>query len=162
MKRDETFVHVAIRNYLRANGWTLIAGQFPGGSDDELHTFNIVDSLLARDQSPDHRRHSSGKLVPDLIAYKAAKLLIIEAKPEYSILDKEKLAYLLSDRRSDFLSGLKKFTLERDLLQILPIETLDIIPVLAFLKERSPAKPDTEIAQLIVEDLNTVETYGLK
>jgi hypothetical protein len=93
MKKDETFVHVAIRKFLKDNGWKLIAGQYPGGSDDELHTVNIYDPLLAKDQSPDHRRHSFGKLVPDLIAYKNQTILIVEAKPEYSPSDKEKLKY---------------------------------------------------------------------
>ena len=93
MKKDETFVHVAIRNYLKLQGWSLLAGQYPGGSDDELHVFNVFDPLLAKDESPDHRRHSFGKLVPDLIAFKDDTLLIIEAKPEYSASDKDCLLY---------------------------------------------------------------------
>lgn len=160
MKRDETFVHVAIRNYLKLNGWILIAGQYPGGSDDELHVLNIFDPILARDESPDHRRHSFGKLVPDLIAYKDKTLLIIEAKPEYSISDKDKLKYLLSDRNLDFINGLKKFITERDFTDIPPINEVSIIPVLAFLSEYS--SPKDGFGYLKVIDIDTVVTENIK
>ena len=42
--RDEAVV--------RDGGWRLIAGQYPGGSDDELPALNIVDPTVARDNSP--------------------------------------------------------------------------------------------------------------
>lgn len=161
MKRDEALVHVAIRNYLRRNGWTLIAGQYPGGSDDELHILNIFDPLLAKDQSPDSRRHSFGKLVPDLIAFKDGHLLIIEAKPEYSTSDKEKLNYLLSDRRKDFLASLYKFAIDRNQNEIFPVEKLDLIPVLAFLKENSALTDVDDIACIKVIDLDNVETKAI-
>ena len=154
MKKDETFVHVAIRRFLKEKGWKLVAGQYPGGSDDELHVFNIFDPSLAKDFSPDHRRHSFGKLVPDLIAYKNKKVLIIEAKPEYSIPDKEKLEYLLSERRQDFLQGLTKFALERNFSELLPSNDLQLIPVLAYLAEYDA--PNETFAQLKVIDLEHV------
>lgn len=159
MKRDETFVHVAIRNYLKNEGWSLIAGQYPGGSDDELHVFNIFDPVLARDESPDHRRHSFGKLVPDLIAYKNGNLLIIEAKPEYSTSDKEKLIYLLSERKNDFVNGLNKFLTERGFLDLPSLDTISIIPALAFLIEFQ--SPDDSFCYLKVVDLNTVQPENL-
>lgn len=154
MKRDETFVHVAIRNYLKAKGWTLISGQYPGGSDDELHVFNIFDPELAKDESPDHRRHSAGKFVPDLIVYKDKTLLVIEAKPEYSISDKEKLTQLLSVKRKDFINGLNKFAQEKGFSQIIPVEKLRIIPVLAFLSEA--IAPKDGHAYLKVFDLENI------
>lgn len=158
MKRDETFVHVAIRNFLKADGWVLIAGQYPGGSDDELHVFNIFDPSLARDQSPDHRRHSYGKLVPDLIAYKNKVLLAIEAKPEYSSADREKLIYLLSERREDLLNGLEKFAEEREFKMLLPLKELNIVPVLAFLEESSA--PQDDFSYLKVVDLENVKALN--
>ncbi len=154
MKKDETYVHVAIRDFLKKQGWLLIAGQYPGGSDDELHVFNIFDPLLAKDASPDHRRHSFGKLVPDLIAYKDKILLVIEAKPEYSVPDKEKLEYLLTDRRADFLEHLTKYAEERGFADILPLSKNTIVPVLAFLDEYSHSINSTP--SLIVKDLTTV------
>ena len=132
MKITEGIVHVAMRHYLKTNGWLLIAGQFPGGTDDELYSLNIVDPELARDNSPDPRRHSLGKIVPDLIAYKDNMLLIIEAKPGYSQEDRDKLVYLLTERKNDFTAALEKFASERDFPMLLPISKLMFIPVLAF------------------------------
>lgn len=160
MKRDETFVHVAIRNYLKSNGWFLIAGQYPGGSDDELHVFNIYDPLLAKDESPDHRRHSFGKLVPDLIAYKNETLLIIEAKPEYSSSDKDKLKYLLLERREDFVNGFEKFIHERGIVEVSSLSNVLIIPALAFLSEYEA--PNDGFVYLKVSDLNTVSAENIE
>lgn len=159
MRRDETYVHVAIRNYLRREGWTLLAGQYPGGSDDELHVFNVFDPALAKDGSPDHRRHSFGKLVPDLIAYKAGSLLIIEAKPEYSPTDKAKLDYLLSERREDFIHNFDKFIKERG-VEIPPLAEVMLIPALAFLSEY--IAPSDGLVHFKVIDLDNVEVENLQ
>lgn len=156
MKRDETFVHVAIRNFLKKGGWQLIAGQYPGGSDDELHVLNIYDPELARDESPDHRRHSFGKLVPDLVAYKDGNLLVIEAKPEFSQLDKEKLEVLFAERTEHFSSVLEKFARERGFEALLPVSKLNIVPALAFLDEA--VAPENHFAYLRVVDLDNVKT----
>ncbi len=160
MKRDETYVHIAIRKYLKSNGWLLIAGQFPGGSDDELHIFNVVDPELAKDDSPDHRRHSFGKFVPDLIAFKNNELIAIEAKPEYSASDEEKIKYLLTNKRQDFLRDLNKFIAEKDIQGLPPLEGLKIIPALAFLSEYSA--PNDNLAHLKVVDLDTVITENFQ
>jgi len=159
MKKDETFVHVAIRNYLKLQGWSLLAGQYPGGSDDELHVFNVFDPLLAKDESPDHRRHSFGKLVPDLIAFKDDTLLIIEAKPEYSASDKDKLEYLLSERKNDFLIGFKKFLIERVENSNIDLEKVKLVPVLAFLSDYQGIEDG--FPYLKVQDLNTVFVENL-
>lgn len=159
MKKDETFVHVAMRTFLKQRGWLLIAGQYPGGSDDELHVFNVFDPALARDESPDHRRHSFGKLVPDLIAYKNNRLIIVEAKPEYSTADKEKLNYLLSERRTDFLDGIERYIRERGFYITSPRE-LEIIPALAFLAESSA--PDDGFAYLKVTSLDHLTPVNIE
>ena len=65
----------------------MIAGEYPNGSDDELNVLSISDPTVARDNSPDPRRHSFGEIIPDLIAYKDDVILIIEAKPNYSVDD---------------------------------------------------------------------------
>ena len=65
MRITESFVHVAMREYLKSRGWLLIAGEYPNGSDDELSVLSISDPVVARDNSPDPRRHSSGEIIPD-------------------------------------------------------------------------------------------------
>nr|ABC75874.1 R1.BtsI [Parageobacillus thermoglucosidasius] len=142
MKITEGIVHVAMRHFLKSNGWKLIAGQYPGGSDDELTALNIVDPVVARDNSPDPRRHSLGKIVPDLIAYKNDDLLVIEAKPKYSQDDRDKLLYLLSERKHDFYAALEKFATERNHPELLPVSKLNIIPGLAFSASENKFKKD--------------------
>ena len=159
MNRDETFVHVAIRKYLKEKGWKLIAGQYPGGSDDELHVLNIYDPELARDESPDHRRHSLGKLVPDLMAYKNDKLIVVEAKPNFSIQDRKKLTNLFNERKDHFLSVLNKFAIERKFDELIPVEKLELIPVLAFLAEND--LPANDGPSLLVVNLDSVNTKNL-
>lgn len=102
----EDFVHFHMRAGLRRLGWTLVAGQYPNGSDDELLCLAVTDPALARDRSPDPRRHSANKLVPDLVAIKDADLLVVEAKPTYDEQDEAKLLTLRSERRADFDAAL--------------------------------------------------------
>lgn len=151
----EGLIHLATRRYLRTGGWLLIAGQYPGGSDDDLHTLYIVDPTVARDNSPDPRRHSVGKLVPDIVALRDRKLLIVEAKPGYSVEDRAKLIYLLRDRRADLLASLRKFADERRLTQLLPLETLKLIPAQAFAAD-ARAPEDEEVVHILVKDLTHV------
>ncbi|MBU4489722.1 MAG: hypothetical protein KKE79_03705 [Actinobacteria bacterium] len=115
MREDE--IHYSVRSFLKSRDWHLIAGQYPNGSDDELLALNIMDPELARDDSPDHRRHSMNKLVPDLVALKDATLLIVEMKPSYSKSDEEKLLEILGDRRTDLIRAL------RELFALLKINT---------------------------------------
>jgi hypothetical protein len=129
---SEAFVHRAVRRYLAARGWTLVAGQWPGGSDDTLHVLYVVDSTVARDLSPDPRRHSLDKFVPDLVALKNGALLIVEAKPGYSQSDFDKLERLLGDRREDLHSALRAFGRERGFPTLLRPQELVVQPALAF------------------------------
>lgn len=132
MKITESFVHVAMRQYLKNEGWQLIAGEYPGGSDDELYVLSIMDPEVARDNSPDPRRHSEGEIIPDLFAYKNGMMLVIEAKPNYSISDKEKLRNLLKNKKGLLIQSMKKFCKEHSLIKGINFETLQYIPVLAF------------------------------
>jgi hypothetical protein len=149
----EGAIHYAVRKELRNCRWLLVAGQYPGGTDDELSTLYIVDPDVARDESPDPRRHSFGKLVPDVIAYKDGYLLIIEAKPTFSSSDLTKLNYLLTDRILDLYLALTKFALERGFRDLLPVRDLHFLPAIAY---HGP-KPEDSIGSKVIHIL--VESY---
>ena len=154
MKITESFVHVAMRQYLKSEGWQLIAGEYPGGSDDELYVLSVMDPELARDNSPDPRRHSEGEIIPDLFAYKEGTMLVIEAKPKYSVSDKEKLRDLIENKRELLISSLRKFCCEHDLLTGVRFETIQYVPVLAFGNERFIEHPEEEgFAHIYVKTL---------
>lgn len=132
MNWTEGDVHVAMRSFLKSCGWNLVAGEFPGGSDHELYPLNVVDPELARDQSPDPRRHSLGELIPDLVALKNDEMLLIEAKVGYSQSDKLKLMEMLTERKHHLIQALEKFAKDRGFNELLPVERLNFYPVLAF------------------------------
>lgn len=126
----EDVVHYAVRRFLKQYGWHLLAGQYPNGSDDEIPCLNVMDPGLACDNSPDSRRHSKNKLVPDLLAYRDGILLIIEMKPRYDAKDEKKLEYLLHERRADFLSSLRRLAETKGYVFSCPVEDLVTIPCL--------------------------------
>lgn len=139
MRWTEGRLHVAMRSVLRSWGWQLVAGEFPGGSDHELHVLNIVDPHLARDQSPDPRRHSLGELIPDIVAIKNRELLIGEAKLTYSERDREKLSRIIGPRRHHLILALQKFAEDRGFPVLKPVESLLIRPALVFLADYAGA-----------------------
>lgn len=143
MRWSEGKVHVAMRYIFRNHDWQLIAGEYPGGTDHELYALNVVDPTVARDSSPDPRRHSLGELIPDLVAFKNDYLAIVEAKVKYNEGDRLKLSTLLTERKSDLYLALIKFANERKFPQLLPVEKLIISPVLAFVSDKNtPTLPD--------------------
>lgn len=144
MKWTEGHIHVAMRKILAEQGWLLVAGEFPGGSDHELYPLNVVDPILARDGSPDHRRHSLGELIPDLVALRGRYLFIGEAKVRYDADDRIKLELLLSKRREHFLNALRKFSKERRIPELLPVETLVLCPTLVFKADNSIVPPPSD------------------
>jgi hypothetical protein len=146
----EAFVHRAVRRYLRQTGWRLVAGQWPGGTDDELHVLYIVYPTVARDFSPNPRRHSLDKFVPDVVALKDTILLLIEAKPGYSQTDADKLELLLGERREDLYSALRTFGRERGFPALVEPERLSIRPALAFGPGAEyPRRPDPWVMLLV-------------
>jgi hypothetical protein len=157
MKWTEGRIHVAMRRYLKQQGWLLIAGEYPGGSDHELYPLNVVDPTLARDNSPDPRRHSAGELIPDIVALNGPNLLIGEAKIRYNQNDRVKLDVLLTQRRADFLSSLRKFALERHFPQLLPVEQLSLHPVLVFLAGTEAPNPVGAFSHLRI--VSSVEAF---
>jgi hypothetical protein len=150
-------VHIAARTQLRAEGWRLVAGQYPGGSDDELSALNIVDPTVARDQSPDPRRHSLGKLVPDVVAIRHSVLLIVEAKVGYSDEDRLKLRDLVGVRLDDLHRALRGFGRIKGIPELLAPELLAIVPCLAFAKGTPPAEGFDGFAFLRARTLTTAD-----
>lgn len=137
----EDYIHFYVRQALKEAGWTLIAGQYPNGSDDELPCLNVIDPVLARDNSPDHRRHSMNKLVPDLVAAKAQNILVVEMKPAYDSGDEDKLMNLLTERRAHFVFCLSTLLQKRGLKLEGDIYAMRIIPCLGFSRpKRYPRK----------------------
>lgn len=128
----EDYIHYTVREYLKEQGWQLLAGQYPDGSDDELHPLSVTDPVVARDASPDPRRHSRDKLVPDLVAAKGSVLLIVEMKPTYSVVDEQKLRRLLGERRRDVIAALKRLLSLLKVALSEPVDELALVPCLAF------------------------------
>jgi hypothetical protein len=142
MRWTEGHIHVAMRRILANSGWTLIAGEFPGGSDHELYPLNITDPAVARDNSPTPRHHSTGELIPDLVALKGQNLFIGEAKVRYDEKDRQKLATMLNERRSDLILALNSFAILRGFPELIPISNLVLCPTLIFSAEANRPVPD--------------------
>ncbi len=155
-KIREDIVHYAVRQYLKQKGFSLIAGQYPNGSDDELSALNIMDLELARDNSPDHRRHSMNKIVPDIVAYKSSFLLFIELKPTYSSADELKLTNLLRKRRRDLEIALRAFRpLKSFPVGVDELLASEFVPSLGFgFSSRFPY--NEQFCYFLVKDVNTV------
>lgn len=136
----EGYVHIRMRRVLADEGFALIAGEFPGGSDHELYPLNVTDPAIARDFSPDPRRHSAGELIPDIVALCGRSLVLGEAKVDYSEGDRQKLEELISVRREHLLLSLTKFAKERRCGQLLPVQTLTFFPTLIFTNSK-PTPP---------------------
>lgn len=154
----EAYIHIAMREFLKREGWQLIAGEYPNGSDDELHVFSVMDPELARDNSPKPRKHSTGENVPDLIAYKDNYLLIIEAKSNYSESDKDKLTDLLENKRAILLTSLASFCQKYNFLINVDLSNLYIIPTLAFANKDFKVYDEQQgFAHIYVESLENVQ-----
>lgn len=136
----EDVVHYYMRQGVRADGWTLVAGQYPNGSDDELRALYVVNPSVARDRSPMPRHHSLDKLVPDLVAVRGDEVLVVEAKPGYDGADELKLAHLLTERRSDFDAALDPMLIEKGL----KVDASDLRGVPALALSRGVAYPVRE------------------
>jgi hypothetical protein len=93
---------------------------------------SISDPSVARDNSPDPRQHSTGEIVPDLIAYKSGFILVIEAKPQYSLEDKEKLHNLLWNLKERLIFSLKKFSSGKEQFASIDYDSAEYVPVLSF------------------------------
>ena len=157
MTWSEGRIHLYMRDFLNRQGWQLVAGEYPGGSDHQLYPLNVVDPTVVRDESPDPRRHSAGELIPDLVALRNRNLFIGEAKLEYDDGDRAKLVLLLSERRKHLVAALQTFALERRVPELLPVETLDMRPVLVFLSDADAPTPPPGFSYLRI--VNRSEAY---
>ena len=155
-KISESLIHVAMRIFLKKNGWLLIAGEYPNGSDDELNVLSITDPTIAKDNSPKPRQHSIGEFVPDLLAFRGNDILVIEAKPNYSEADKAKLINLINNNRGRLISSLKKFSLGKKQFSCIDYDTVSFIPTLAFGNPTFVLYPESTsgIFHLYVKDIN--------
>lgn len=155
----EDLIHYAVRQFLRTSGWRLIAGQFPDGSDSELPPLNIIDPYLACDNSPDHRRHSMNKYVPDLVALKGDKVLVIEMKPNYSLKDERKLETILNERKKDLLTALGELISKRSIDVDIRIDDIVFVPCLGF-SISSSYEPKPSFCYFKVKDISQVYFKG--
>lgn len=161
MKRwTEGYVHLRMRQDLKSKGFRLVAGEYPGGSDHELYPLNVVDPVVARDGSPDPRRHSFGELIPDILALRGRYLVIGEAKVDYSDADRIKLQSLIMDRRSDLFSALEKFSSDRRVEELLPLDTLTLLPTLIFTDRRVSPIAGEGMSHIIVSTQNPSTFVG--
>jgi hypothetical protein len=144
----EDFIHYHVRLFLKQQDWLLLAGQYPGGSDDELPPLNVVDPEVARDNSPDPRRHSQNKLVPDLVALRELVLLVVEMKPEYDSADEAKLLILRDVRRHDFRVAMGALAGARR-MELPDMRKTRFVPCLAF-AAGSPYHPRADFGYLLV------------
>ncbi len=96
MVLDEASVYLATKAFLQQNGWTLLAGQPPGGCDH----LPVVE-IKAREHTG---IGSKGSYKPDLVAAGHGTILIVEAKPKENASDAEKLRLIL--RSTDKLLAL--------------------------------------------------------
>lgn len=143
-------VHLAMRKSLRKHGFTLVAGEYPGGTDHELYALNVTDPTLARDNSPDPRRHSAGELIPDIVALKDRFLVIGEAKVHFNEPDRHKLAYLVEERHEHLQQAVVKFAVERRRPELLPFASLKLLPTLIFTAQRAAPNPSDGFSHLII------------
>lgn len=155
LKREDT-IHFVARKFLKEEGWQLLAGEYPNGSDDELHSLRIMDPYYSRDDSPLYRKHSLNKLVPDLIAYKDSEFLILEMKPSYSEADRKKLIQLISERSTDLVDCLHEFIRRYfpDLEQV--VSKSKLTPALGF-RSGVQYPVDKNFAYILVKNLNNAE-----
>lgn len=149
-KWTEGYVHLAMRDVLRSAGFQLIAGEYPGGSDHELYPLNITDPAIARDYSPDPRRHSAGELIPDIVALKGRSLILGEAKVTYNLPDLLKLEHMVNSRLDDLKLALAKFARERGFAELIPITTLNFMPTLIFTNVRTVPAASSNISYLVL------------
>lgn len=85
----ETKLYIALKSYLKINGWHLIAGQPPSGTD-HLPVLEIKSQVGDVKGSRDSYK-------PDLVAVSTNTLLIVEIKPSYSANDDAKLIRTLTE-----------------------------------------------------------------
>jgi hypothetical protein len=88
---SEGYVYQVIKKYLHEEGWSILGGQPPGGTD-HIPVIEIKD--------PEHLgKGSKGSYKPDLVTFnkKLNRIELIELKPGYSRSDQLKLEEILAN-----------------------------------------------------------------
>jgi hypothetical protein len=102
---NETQVFLAVKQYLIREKWQVVGGQPPSGTD-HLPVIEIRDPL--------HRgKGSKGSYKPDLIAWRASILAIIELKPTFNQPDRNKVNQVLNS--PDRLDSLWESLIQRNI-----------------------------------------------
>lgn len=99
---SETSVYLRVKKHLKNNGWSVLAGQPPSGTD-HLPVIEIKDDL-------ELGNGSKGSFKPDLVAWKENLLIFIELKPTFNAQDQEKVESVL-------LSQIRQVALWEELIQ---------------------------------------------
>ncbi|MGI8493986.1 MAG: hypothetical protein ACR2L1_01570 [Pyrinomonadaceae bacterium] len=89
MPIDEDEVYIGTKTLLQNQGWLILAGQPPSGSD-HIPVIEIKDYFMTE-------KGSRKSYKPDLVAYKENKTLLVECKPEHSDEDAIKLTKILTN-----------------------------------------------------------------
>lgn len=84
---SETSVYLKVKRHLKNNGWSLLAGQPPSGTD-HLPVIEIKDEV-------ESGNGSKGSFKPDLVAWKNDVLVFIELKPIFNAPDQVKVENVL-------------------------------------------------------------------
>jgi len=85
---SEDLVYLGTKAFLKAHGWTLLAGQPPNG----CNSLPVVEI-----KCPERKGIGSlGAYKPDLIAARDGIFLLVECKPDHSVRDAIKLADILA------------------------------------------------------------------
>jgi len=93
MREDQVYFYT--KEWFQKNGFKIIAGQPPKGSDNipvlEIKDVNYLD------------KGSKGSFKPDLVTINSKNIIIIECKPKYDNNDKDKLLSVLFDNNRKLL-----------------------------------------------------------
>lgn len=104
---SESEIYVYTKEFLKEQGWELVGGEPPGGTD-ELPRIEIKD--------PEYRKKgSNGSKKVDLIAQKSGNILLLELKPCYHSSDVSKLDDI--EGRKDLRREFYKSCKERDVIE---------------------------------------------
>ena len=93
---NEDQIYLSTKSWFRKNGYLVLAGQPPSGSDS-------IPVVEIKDFSNLYKG-SKGSYKPDLIAKKNDSIVIIECKPKFDLGDKNKLLNIINeDKRKEKL-----------------------------------------------------------
>lgn len=97
----EMELYISLKRYLKHQGWSLLGGQPPSGTDHLplIEIKNLIGDV----------KGSKSSFKPDLVAYLDSEILVVEIKPRFSPSDLKKLQEVSSDvnRQNAFWSEIQ-------------------------------------------------------